>query len=68
MKKCYISFTSGGVFIGRYDYNEAQSWKSYYDAKIAHMRGKFRKVAASGYNILTVADMKSAIDLYEGTT
>ncbi|XP_052691901.1 uncharacterized protein LOC128169907 [Crassostrea angulata] len=31
------------------------------------MRGKFRKVVASGYNILTAANMKSAIDLYEGT-
>ncbi|XP_052696065.1 uncharacterized protein LOC128174590 [Crassostrea angulata] len=57
-----------GVFIDRYDYSEAQSGKSYCDAKIAHMRGKFSKVVASGYNILTAANMKSAIDLYEGTT
>lgn len=47
--------------------SEAQSGKSYCDAKIAHMRGKFSKVVASGYNILTAANMKSAIDLYEGT-
>nr|XP_022331330.1 uncharacterized protein LOC111129325 [Crassostrea virginica] len=57
-----------GVFIARYDFSEAQSGKSYCDAKIAHMRGKLCKVAASGHNILSAADMKSALDLYGGTT
>ena len=32
------------------------------------MRGKLCKVAASGHNILSAADMKSALDLYGGTT
>lgn len=32
------------------------------------MRGKLSKEAASGHNIITAADMKSAIDLHGGTT
>ncbi|VDI23569.1 Hypothetical predicted protein [Mytilus galloprovincialis] len=51
-----------GITIKRYDYSEAQAGKSYCDLKIAHMRGKMRVYAASGYNITTTADMKKALD------
>ncbi|CAG2217299.1 unnamed protein product [Mytilus edulis] len=42
--------------------NEAQSDKSYCDAKIAHMRQKMRIFSAEGHNITTAMQMKEAID------
>ncbi|XP_076102090.1 uncharacterized protein LOC143071577 [Mytilus galloprovincialis] len=49
------------IFIQRYDYNEAQSGKSYCDSKIAHMRRKMRMYVASGGNIQNPVDMRDAI-------
>nr|XP_022310036.1 uncharacterized protein LOC111115550 isoform X2 [Crassostrea virginica] len=40
----------------------AQSGKSYCDAKIAHMRTKMKTYVATGHDILTAIDMKTAID------
>ncbi|XP_052097915.1 uncharacterized protein LOC127732770 [Mytilus californianus] len=51
-----------GIQIKRYDYSEAQSGKSYCDAKIAHMRQKMRIFSAEGHNITTAMQMKEAID------
>ncbi|KAK3108141.1 hypothetical protein FSP39_001889 [Pinctada imbricata] len=50
-----------GIHIARYDFSEAQNGKSYCDSKIAHMRSQIMKVAASGSDVLNVADMKMAI-------
>ncbi|VDI20775.1 Hypothetical predicted protein, partial [Mytilus galloprovincialis] len=57
-----------GITIARYDYSEPQNGKSYCDAKIAHMRGKIRRSAASGSDVLTASDMKMAIDKHGGVT
>ncbi|XP_062614103.1 uncharacterized protein LOC134275825 isoform X2 [Saccostrea cucullata] len=57
-----------GISIRRYDFSEAQSGKSYCDAKIAHMRAKIRKTVIEGNDVLCAADMKSAIDRYGGVT
>ncbi|VDI54960.1 Hypothetical predicted protein [Mytilus galloprovincialis] len=51
-----------GIQIKRYDYSEAQSGKSYCDAKIAHMRQKMRIFYAEDHNIITAMQMKEAID------
>ncbi|XP_052097306.1 uncharacterized protein LOC127732267 [Mytilus californianus] len=57
-----------GVYIRRYDFSEAQSGKSYCDAKIAHMRGKIRQCVSNGKNVVCASDMKSAIDDYGGVS
>lgn len=64
----WLAIQGISISIASYDFSEAQSGKSYCDAEIAHMRGKLSKEAASGHNIITAADMKSAIDLHGGTT
>ncbi|VDI38611.1 Hypothetical predicted protein [Mytilus galloprovincialis] len=51
-----------GIKIKRYDYSEAQSGKSYCDAKIAHLRQKIRMYVANGNNVTTAEEMKQAID------
>uniref|UniRef100_A0A8W8LUZ6 C2H2-type domain-containing protein n=1 Tax=Magallana gigas TaxID=29159 RepID=A0A8W8LUZ6_MAGGI len=51
-----------GITVKRYDYSEAQSGKSYCDAKIAHMRSKMRIFSSEGHNICTATQMKEAID------
>ncbi|XP_052097174.1 uncharacterized protein LOC127732145 [Mytilus californianus] len=51
-----------GLVIKRYDYSEAQSGKSYCDAKIAHLRRKIKMFVANGHNVTTATDMKFAID------
>lgn len=63
-----LPFQASVGVLARYDYSEVQSGKSNCDAKIAHMRGKLSKEAASAHNIITAADMKSAIDLHGETT
>ncbi|XP_061189168.1 uncharacterized protein LOC133197244 [Saccostrea echinata] len=51
-----------GLHIKQYSYSEAQAGKSYCDSKIAHMRTKMRSYVANGNDILSAADMKTAID------
>ncbi|XP_052062189.1 uncharacterized protein LOC127702135 isoform X1 [Mytilus californianus] len=51
-----------GINIQGYCYSEAQAGKSYCDSKIAHMRTKMKSWVASGKNIVTAADMKTALD------
>lgn len=55
-----------GIKILGYDFSEAQSGKSYCDAKIAHMRGKIRSHAAEGHNISTAYEVKKAIECGKG--
>ena len=55
-----------GIHIQNYCYSEAQSGKSYCDAKIAHMRTKMKTFVASGNDILSAGDMKSGIDHGKG--
>ncbi|CAC5391175.1 unnamed protein product [Mytilus coruscus] len=56
------------IYIRRCDFSEAQSGKSYCDAKIAHMRGKIRQCVSNGKNVVCASDMKSAIDDYGGVS
>ncbi|XP_061171627.1 uncharacterized protein LOC133181099 [Saccostrea echinata] len=51
-----------GITVKRFDYSEAQSGKSYCDAKIAHMRSKMRIFSSEGHNICTAIQMKEAIE------
>ncbi|XP_061195035.1 uncharacterized protein LOC133203221 [Saccostrea echinata] len=51
-----------GITVKRFDYSEAQSGKSYCDAKIAHMRSKMRIFSSEGHNISTAIQMKEAIE------
>ncbi|VDI48647.1 Hypothetical predicted protein [Mytilus galloprovincialis] len=51
-----------GIKILGDDFSEAHSGKSYCDAKIAHMRGKFRSHAAEGHNFSTAYEVKKAIE------
>lgn len=55
-----------GIQIRRYDLSEAQDGKSYCDAKIAHLRSKMRQYVASGNDIKSAADMKTAVDAFGG--
>lgn len=57
-----VYFIILGITVKRYDYSEAQSGKSYCDAKIAHMRSKMRIFSSEGHNICTATQMKEAID------
>lgn len=57
-----------GVLVRRYDFSEAQSGKSYCDAKIAHMRAKIRKSVTEGKSVLSASDMKAALDECGGIT
>ena len=54
--------------IVRYDFSEAQSRKSYCNAKIAHLQAKLRKAVSSGMNVLNAWDMKKAIDMHGGVS
>ena len=53
-----VYFIILGITVKRYDYSEAQSGKSYCDAKIAHMRSKMRIFSSEGHNICTATQMK----------
>ena len=55
-----------GIHIRNYCYSEAQSGKSYCDAKIAHMRTKMKTYVASGKDILSAEDMEAGIDHMHG--
>ena len=55
-----------GIDIQNYCYSEAQSGKSYCDAKIAHMRTKLKTYVASGKDVLSAEDMKAGIDHGKG--
>ncbi|CAG2196655.1 unnamed protein product [Mytilus edulis] len=57
-----------GLKILRYDYSEAQSGKSFCDAKIAHMRSKMKMFVSSGNNISSAEEMKAAIMSGAGVT
>ena len=59
-------FFLSGIQILNYCYSEAQSGKSICDSKIAHMRTKMKTYVASGHDILTAEDMKTAIDHGKG--
>lgn len=61
---CFVS----GLKIMRYDYSEAQSGKSFCDAKIAHMRSKMKMYVSTGNNILSAEDMRTAIMKGSGVT
>ncbi|CAC5387752.1 unnamed protein product [Mytilus coruscus] len=50
-----------GIIITHYNYSEAQSGKSIFDAKIAHMRLKMRMYVSSGRNITSQFEMQAAI-------
>ncbi|CAC5417586.1 unnamed protein product [Mytilus coruscus] len=57
-----------GLKILRYDYSEAQSGKSFCDAKIAHMRSKMKMFVSSGNNISSAEEMQAAIMSGAGVT
>ncbi|XP_062590554.1 uncharacterized protein LOC134252133 [Saccostrea cucullata] len=55
-----------GIHIKEYCFSEAQAGKSFCDSKIAHMRTKMKTWVASGNNIVTASDMKTALDSGKG--
>ncbi|XP_061184852.1 uncharacterized protein LOC133192865 [Saccostrea echinata] len=57
-----------GIQIKSYNFSEAQSGKSYCDAKIAHLRKKMRMHVADGNDIKFPVDMKMALDSGGGVT
>ncbi|CAG2252655.1 unnamed protein product [Mytilus edulis] len=59
---------SEGVYIKRYDFSEAQSGKSYCNAKIAHKRGKSDSAFQMEKNVVCASDINSAIDDYGGVS
>lgn len=48
------------ITMKRCDYSEAQSWKSYCDDEIAHMRSKMSIFSLEGHTIYTTTQTKKA--------
>lgn len=55
-----------GINVKRYDFSDPQAGKDVCDRKIAPMKSQMKRFVNEGHDIVSAADMKSALDSYGG--